>query len=277
MTIRLYAKKNFEGDSMLIDQDYETLVGTHVGNNPSSVRMTEKSDVALLCRLPKWNGGVHYLRGKHSVEDLGIVADGGEAGFRNSVSSVRIKPFTIRINATIVTGANGELPGDWQDRDDVEGALKKIVRATNDFFEDELALLKVTLSDITYREDEERFHMTKAEAGASIPASWRKARYVDVIFVNRIEAAVGVGKFPWQGNFCVVSASRDSIAEMARTFVHELGHYWGLEHRNEQAWNIMAQSKYGKPLIDSQLTPGQIESIHQKLASDLTRQGDRIE
>lgn len=63
---------------------------------------------------------------------------------------------------------------------------------------------------------------------------------------------------------------------MARTFVHELGHYWSLEHQTAPV-NIMTQSDTGNPLTDSRLTVGQIQTIQQMLARNIARQGDRIE
>jgi len=96
------------------------------------------------------------------------------------------------------------------------------------------------------------------------------------VFPDAIEGAVGRGSFPWHGKFCLVSARRDTVGQMARTFVHELGHYWSLVHQTEPV-NIMTQSDTGLPLVDSRLTVGQIQDIQQMLARNLARQGDRQE
>jgi hypothetical protein len=156
--------------------------------------------------------------------------------------------------------------------------IDNIISLANDFYEDEKALVKVELSDLTFRADEKRFRMSEKEWG-SIPASWKKAHVVDVVFPDTIEGSVGLGSYPWHGKFCLVSARRSTVDEMARTFVHELGHFWSLAHDSGggEAANIMTQSKNGKNLASSRLRDAQIQDIQQKLARNLARQGDRLE
>ena len=278
MSITLFANTNFHGDSLVIKSDHDTLRGTNLGNNPSSIKMTEDDDAILLCRKSNWNGEVFYLRGKHEISDLGDSAKGGKQGFGSSITSARVSPFTIKVNITIVTGEDGTLPGTWSSRTDATQDIDSIIRKANDFYKDEKALLAVELSDLTFRADEKRFRMSEKEWD-SIPGSWKNAHAVDIVFPDTLEEAVGLGNFPWHGKFCLVSARRNNVDEMARTFVHELGHFWGLTHESggEQAANIMTQSSTGKPLVDSRFRDGQIEDIQQVLARNLARQGDRIE
>lgn len=278
MSITLYADSNFRGESLVIANDRATLRGTAVGNNPTSIRMTGDGDAVLLCKKRNWNGEVCYLRGKHAIADLGDPDDGGARGLGNAITSVRVKPFAVAVNVTIVTGEDGALPGAWASRADATRDIDAIIAMANAFYADEDALLKVELGDLTFRADEKRFRMAEKEWG-SIPAAWKRARSIDVVFPDTIEGAVGLGNFPWHGKFCLVSARRNTVAEMARTFVHELGHYWGLTHESGggQAANIMTQSDTGDPLTASRFRDGQIQEIQQKLARNLTRQGDRIE
>ncbi|HET6522828.1 MAG TPA: hypothetical protein VFG47_23840 [Geminicoccaceae bacterium] len=278
MSITLFSDSNFRGDSMVVRNDLDTLRRTQVGNNPSSIKMTEDDDAILLCSKTNWNGEVFYLRGNHEISDLGDPDSGGKQGFRNSVTSVRVTPFTVKVNVTIVTGEDGTLPGTWSSRTEANADIATIISRANDFYEDEKALLKVELADTTFRADEKRFRMSEKEWG-SIPASWKKAHLIDVVFPDTIEGAVGLGNFPWHGKFCLVSARRATVDEMARTFVHELGHYWGLTHESGggNPENIMTQSSTGKHITQSRLRDGQIEDIQQKLARNLARQGDRLE
>ncbi len=278
MSIQLFARENFRGDSQVIRSDCDTLRGTRVGNNPSSLKMTSDGDAVLLCKKKNWNGAVFYLRGKEDIADLGDTSDGGKQGFGNSVTSVRVTDFTVKLNVTVVTGDDGTLPGNWTTRSQVKSDINQMISMTNNFFKDEKALLNVKLSDITFRADEKRFRMNEKEWG-SIPGSWKKAHLIDVVFPDSLEGAVGVGSFPWHGKFCLVSASRSTVDQMARTLAHELGHYWGLTHDSGggKAANIMTQSKNGKHINDSRLRDSQIEEIQQKLARNLTRQGDRFE
>lgn len=275
MTITLFADENFKGDSVIVNKDFDTLRGTHVTNNPRSLRMTSDNDAILLCNKSSWNGEVCYFRGKNEISDLNDPDEGGVKGLGNSITSVRYTPFTVKVNVTVVTGEDGTLPGSWASRSDAVQDLDTIVNMANDFYDDERALLRVVIADVTFRPDEKRFRMNEKEWG-SIPGSWKVNHQIDVVFPDTIEGAVGLGNFPWHGKFCLVSARRTSTAAMARTFVHELGHYWSLEHQTAPV-NIMTQSDTGNPLTDSRLTVGQIQTIQQMLARNIARQGDRIE
>jgi hypothetical protein len=275
MTITLFEKTGCSGASATIDGDRETLRGTHVGNNPRSIRMTEDSDAILLCNKSKWNGEVFYLRGKHEISDLNDPDKGGTRGLGNSITSVRVTPFKVKVNITIVTGEDGTLPGSWTSRSAAQADIDTILKSANTFYDGQGALLQVDLSDLTFRADEKRFRMSQKEWG-SIPASWKVAHAVDMVFPDTLEDAVGLGKFPWSGKFCLVAAKRSSVDKMSRTFVHELGHFWGLEHGTRPE-DIMTQSSTGNPLTGCVLRSGQIQKIQQVLARNLTRQGDRIE
>lgn len=273
MAITLFADTNFGGASLNVSGDLDTLRGTRVGNNPRSIRI--KDDAVLLCKKSNWNGEVFYLRGTTEISDLGDPDEGGKKGFGSSVTSVRVTPFTVKLNVTVVTGDDGTLPGAWTSRQQAIADIGTIIRMANDFYDGQQALLKVSLSDLTFRADEKRFWMSQDEWG-SIPGSWKKAHEVDVVFPDTVEEAVGKGNFPWHGKFCLVSARRGSVDDIARTFVHELGHFWGLTHETTPP-NIMTQSSNGKPLTASRLRDGQIEDIQQVLARNLSRQGDRQE
>ncbi|NJO36044.1 MAG: hypothetical protein HC869_26255 [Rhodospirillales bacterium] len=146
-----------------------------------------------------------------------------------------------------------------------------------------------------------------------IPAKWTKAKTIDVVLCDSIADALGVGSFPWHGKHILVALRRmsshtaidgsqereDALNEIARTWVHELGHYWGLEHRNPVTQadidkvavafpqvaatmrpsdtNIMIQSGEGSSFASASIASDQLQDIHQKLARNLARQGDRQE
>jgi hypothetical protein len=65
--------------------------------------------------------------------------------------------------------------------------------------------------------------------------------------------------------------------DMAETLVHELGHYLGLSHNtaDDKSVNIMFESSNGTGLGAKTLKPSQIEEMHQKLARNISRRGDR--
>jgi hypothetical protein len=275
MTMTMYENENYRGKSLVVNNDRDTLRGTNLGNNPRSIKMTSGGDAILLCNKSNWNGEVCYLRGEQEISDLNDPDKGGTRGLGNSITSLRVTPFAVSVNITIVTGEDGTLPGTWSSRTATTQDINTVISMANDFYKNENALLKVKLGDLTFRADEKRFRMSQNEWG-SIPASWKVAKAIDVVFPDTIEGAVGLGSFPWHGKFCLVSAQRNTVDEMARTFVHELGHYWSLVHQTEPV-NIMTQSKTGKPLASSRLTDGQIQGMQQMLARNLARQGDRQE
>ena len=274
MTITLFSDTNCRGQSVVVEDDLRTLRGTNVGNNPRSLRMTNSSDALLLCNRTDWNGEVFYLRNRRTIRDLNDEAAGGTRGLGNSITSARVTPFRIPLNITVVTGANGELPGIWTSRDAAQQDISTILAAANDFYDSQHALITVSIHDVTFRADEKRFRISEAERD-SIPSSWKVKNAVDIVFCHALEGAVGIGHFPGTGKTCLVATERDDVEEISRTFVHELGHFWGLEHRNNQPDNIMAQSGEGEPLVDSILEDAQIQTIQQTLARNLFRQGDR--
>jgi hypothetical protein len=278
MSITLFADTNFGGASLAVSGDLDTLRGTRVGNSPRSIRMTGDNDAILLCKKSNWNGEVFYLRGANSISDLGDSDRGGRKGFGSAVTSVRVTPFTVKVNVTVVTGEDGTLPGAWTSRTQAVEDINSVIKKANTFYDGQKALVQVSLSDLTFRADEKRFRMSQKEWD-SIPGSWKKSHEVDVVFPDTIEEAVGKSNFPWHGKFCLVSARRGSNDDVARTFVHELGHFWSLTHDSGggSASNIMTQSSTGNAITASRLRDSQIEDIQQVLARNLSRQGDRIE
>jgi hypothetical protein len=278
MSITLFSDTGFKGSSSTVGRDHDNLRDLNVGNGPRSIRMTSDGDAVLLCKKSNWNGDVMYLRGKQDISDLGDPAKGGVDGFRSATTSVRLTPFTVKVNVTIVTGEDGTLPGTWSSRSEAQADIGTIISMANTFYSGQTALLKISLADLSFRADEKRFRMSEKEWG-SVPGAWKVTHAVDVVFPDTIEGAVGLGNFPWHGKFCLVSARRDSVEQMARTFVHELGHFWSLTHEsgNNNPENIMTQSSTGLPLVQSRLRNGQIRDMQQMLATNLARQGDRIE
>ncbi len=153
--------------------------------------MSNDDDAILICKKKNWNGEVFYLRGKNEIADLGDSNKGGKQGFGNSITSVRVTTFTVKVNITIVTGEDGTLPGNWTSRTNVNQDINSIITMANDFYEDEKALLKVELSNLTFRADEKRFRMSEKE-WKSLPASWKKAHLIDVVFPDTVDVA-GIG------------------------------------------------------------------------------------
>lgn len=283
MTIRLFQKKNCKGDSMRVTRNQRSLKDTAVGNHPSSLTM-DAGDACLLFKREDWKGGVLYLRGRHEIENLGSPKQGGKTLFGNSITSIRITPFKMKLNVTIVLddngNANGVMAGSASDR---ERMVEDLIARANAFYEEEKALLELQLDKVTGRRDGKRFDLSNWESGR-LPSAWKEKGKLDMIFVNSFDSGnVGLAKFPHWGKVAICatrnSGSNRDFDAVARTFVHEIGHYLGLSHGSGdgRGSNIMTQSSTGNHIDRSNLKVEQIEEMHAKLSKNLTRKADRIE
>lgn len=282
MTTTLYEKKDHKGKSLVITRNHSNLRDTDLGNNPSSIKMTETDDAILLFNKKDWNGGVIYYRGIRTTDSLGKLSQGGELFKGNSITSVRVTPFKVNLNVTFVT-SDGRLPGGYEDADHVEAIFGKAMALANFFFDDQKAMITMQVARKSFRDNPKKFDLT-ALGATDFPADWTNPHEIDVVACNTLKSGVGQAPLPWWGKTIVVamadpSGVQRSLGEVARTLAHELGHFLGLTHGsgNGQAANIMTQSVNGLPIGDSVLFPGQIEEMQTKLARNLSRQGNRIE
>lgn len=84
---------------------------------------------------------------------------------------------------------------------------------------------------------------------------------VDVFFVQAYAGST-VGIHPAKGDGVVVESRENDFLGTARTFSHELGHYFSLGHENDKPNNLMCQTKYANPMPGStQLTSGQVSDV----------------
>lgn len=319
MTITLFQDRNFRGrrQNFTYDvpaprnrRDTANLVGSTVGKNPSSVRM-DPEDAVLLCGQKDFRGKVLYLRGGRDVSDLGEPNSGGLKNFRNSVKSVRIRPFLIDLNIIVATGSDGTLPARYRSRDSLERDVDICVRRMNRFFRRERSLIRIRRGDLTF-EPSEQFYNISIPEYRMIPRRWRRNDMADVLLVNRLTNASGVGWYPWAGKHMAVALDRsdsmedgelvpgfDRLSKISRTWAHELGHYWGLEHENAFTQedidelnnlfpgkfnglepsnsNIMIQSGSGSAFNRSTLSTRQLNQIHTHLSQTASRRKERQE
>ena len=103
MTTTLYQDKDWKGKRLAITRNYRSLKDTTLGNHPSSIMMTDSDDAILLFGKEDWDGGVMYFRGVRKMASLGDLSAGGELLKGNSVTSVRVTPFKVRLNVSVVT------------------------------------------------------------------------------------------------------------------------------------------------------------------------------
>jgi hypothetical protein len=88
---------------------------------------------------------------------------------------------------------------------------------------------------------------------------------VDVFFVKEYVGGTA-GLFPWKGDGIVVESRLDDFLGTGRTMAHELGHFFGLGHENDDPTNLMCQSDPALKLpLGAHLNPDQVEEIMEKI------------
>jgi len=287
MTITLFQDKNFRDRSMVVTGSVADLKDVSIGKNPSSIRLTGATESILLYTQKDWDGDAHYLRGPAEVADLGSKDAGGEFGFGNSVRSVRITPFRLRLNVNVIRNEAGELPGQWPTGTQ-QTRMQTIVTEINSFLNAQRALFTLEIARVTLRTSNAKYNLSLTDE-FRFPAEWRNTHEIDVMVVNQFErdGVVGVGKFPHFGRTVMAAATfidangeQQSLSDsvIAYSLAHELGHYLGLQHNtaNGSSANLMFPEKVNG-LSGVSLSAAQIEEIQQKLARAAARGGDRHE
>ena len=283
MAITIYEDKKFKGDKRTISRDDDDLKGNV--DKPSSIKMSSSSDKILMFKNDDWKGGTLYLRGPCEIGNLGSSKEGGRRTYGNSIRSVRVTPFRIDLNVTIVKNSDGDLPGRWTSVSDAKAKVREIVKLANDWYKDERALLTLKIDTITVRESDKYFSLGNL---ASFPRSWKKRGLLDLIFIDHFASGkmIGQAPFPCTGQMVRVAAThRDKDSgkvthydtdNMANVTVHEIGHYLGLLHSSSKGdTNNIMTAKALVRLKDAHLTQDQIRTMHQKLARNISRKGDR--
>lgn len=84
---------------------------------------------------------------------------------------------------------------------------------------------------------------------------------IDIFFVQAYAGST-VGLYPAKGDGVVVESRENNFLGTARTFSHELGHFFGLGHENDKPNNLMCQSGSANPMPGStQLNSGQVSDV----------------
>ncbi len=287
MTITIFEDHDCKGKSQVISGNIADLKGA-AADKPGSIRLTDDDEAVLLFKNDDWHGGALYIRGPKTVTDLGKADDGGRMGFGNSIRSVRVTPFSVDLNVSVVMDTRERLPSGWADRAAAEAAIRDIVAQANAFLADKRALLKYEIARIRFRLDPKRFDISNWESWV-LPGEWKEKNEIDVIFVQRFskEPVIGRAKFPCFGQAVMVAVMANqksgpdtpqSNADMASVLVHEIGHYLGLSHgsANDNANNIMFDTYVGGSGFTGKiLLPDQVREMQDRLANNISRKGDR--
>lgn len=269
MTIRLFQLPGGDGDPAVIDSDQDDLRDIPLGRNPSSMSMDNANDAVLLYGKRDWRGNVIYRRGVQTNINLGSP----------SIASARITPFHINLNVTVVTQSDGSVPGTATSFNAVSTIVNNMVGLVNTFYAGQQALLIADVAHINQRVHNNKFNLSRAEAG-SFPAAWKNAREIDFILVNSFDAGT-LGLFPWWGKVVIVAmrntgatGTQRTTAQLAKTLAHEIGHFLGSPH-STNATNIMRQGSFD--IATRTATVAQIQQWHTTLSRNLTRRRNRRE
>jgi len=286
MTITIFEKDKFEGKSQRVSGNVRDLKG-QAADKPGSIKLTDDDEAVLLFKNDDWHGGALYIRGPKNVADLGKDSDGGRFGFGNSIRSIRLTPFQVDLNATVVRNEDNKLPSGWSSEAQAKADINSMVAQANAFYADKRALLKLTVARITFRTNKNLFAISKLEQ-IFLPGEWTEKGELDVVFTNRFtkEGVIGRAFFPCWGESVVVAKIVNSTSgpdyalsldEMAAVMVHETGHHFGLSHAtgNDNPKNLMFPSLSVSSLSDALLTPDQIREMQDRLANNLARKGER--
>jgi hypothetical protein len=286
MTITIFEKDKFEGKSQRVSGNVRDLNG-QAADKPGSIKLTDDDEAVLLFKNDDWHGGALYIRGPKNVADLGKDSDGGRFGFGNSIRSIRLTPFQVDLNVTVVRNEDNKLPSGWSSEAQAKADINSMVAQANAFYADKRALLKLTVARITFRTNKNLFAISKLEQ-IFLPGEWTEKGELDVVFTNRFtkEGVIGRAFFPCWGESVVVAKIVNSTSgpdyalsldEMAAVMVHETGHHFGLSHAtgNDNPKNLMFPSLSVSSLSDALLTPDQIREMQDRLANNLARKGER--
>ncbi len=285
MSIRLFSRTGFNGDSHTVTSDISDLRNTPVGTSTSSLRFTENDDRALFYTEPNWRGQVMFRDGITDISNTGKTARGGKSGFNNNICSVRITPFEFRVNYIVVID-DRDLPGSHNEDHTGLGGVLSLLQQVGDAHEVVQGILRPYLLDAvrlpTLSTFDSRVYFdlthgagTSRELGTMLGDAdfpWRYDAF-NVVLVNSLTNSVGTNS-TLLGNRNLGAAivevrPDDELFGMGRTIAHEMVHALGIRNHGANNDPSLLMTQTGNvtgPLTDAvNLTDGQAETIHETL------------
>jgi len=263
VSLILFRKKKFAGESHPVARSHGNLRITPVGYRTRSLAMTSRHDRALLFSKRMYRGQVAYTQG---VQD---VADSANT-FLRRIRSVRVDPFTLHLHVTVVRSGR-HFPGWRTDEREVFASIDTAIDWANRVWSGGMLWLERRHTEVWNAPGtfDLRWPLSR------VPAQWRRPGMISVVFVNRVGRRGRIARRwpPFAGDTIVVGrvARRGEIRDdmMGYGLARELGRYLGLrrEPQSKDPWNLMCRGR--PPGLDPariHLLPEQIQEVHRVLA-----------
>ena len=271
MTITVYARRNFKGvDVTGFDLDNFRQIAHPI--IPTSVRLTTADDKILFFTHVKWGGRAMFRSGVQEISNLGHPGDGGAIGFENTITGMRVTPFTLRLRFHAVTDANGAFPDNMTSIEQVRESINNTINEANDAWRP--YLVRFELESITVPAGVAKFFNMNNEYYKLVVHSRKFDRLkggANVVLVNQVAVDL-------DGTAVPHSISRMVLLEgtsfgKGLVLAHELGHFLGLLHKADAPDNLMT----GDGVRNSVLTNDQVADAHQSFANySLIEKGVRV-
>jgi hypothetical protein len=278
MSIILYSRKEFHGNVMRVNADLPNLKDTELKGAPTSLDITADGDRLLLFKQKNYDGACIFRRGKAQIANLGDKDGGGKLGFGNTITSVRLTPFSVDINATFIKNGKGDLPGALSSENDAQLLAEQVVAQAGDLWKP--FLMQLSLVSIEFQTDDRHFDVD-LDRLVRFPLSFYKKNHVNVFFINSFRKALGITRPPCLGESIALTLTKEGATAgkeiLGCTLAHEFGHHIGIHHpgaKNDPT-NIM-NCPLEFPLANVRnLSDEQVSDAHTTLARNPARRGQR--
>lgn len=278
MSITLYSRSKFRGDAMHVNSDLPNLKDTELRGAPTSLSITADGDRLLLFRQKDYDGACIFRRGKAHISDLGDNDHGGQFGFGNTISSVRLTPFSVDLNVTFIKNGKGKLPGALSTVKDARLLAEQVVTLASALWQP--FMLRLDLVTVEFQTDDRHFDVD-LDRLVRFPLEFYKKNHVNVFFINSFKKALGITRPPCLGESIALTLTHDGDVAgkeiLSYTLAHEFGHHVGIHHpgAKNNPTNIM-NCPIEFPLTNiKNLSDEQVSDAHTALARNPARRGQR--
>lgn len=280
MAITIYQKKNFNGRSMDVTNSVRDLWEAGFNNSMSSIRMTDASDKVLLFKKKGYEGGVLFFNGVREVSSISSLRQNGKKFFNNAISSIRLSPFQVPLRIKIICTDDGQLPGNFDTRQQLEMFLFNALKDTNIIWNNALVEFEIGF-DLEYVNNS-RMYDVKNEFIKFAMKSYVRSGAIQVYIVNDLNNALGISSPVWPlcGKVAIIRfaglTSSSSYEAVGRTIAHEFGHVCGIQHYSghRDPYNLM-NADVTDGIVGEVFSQKQVEQVHKTLATNLLRKGMR--